>query len=64
MKGNKKMPDFDSLSDRLVAEHTHEPIFAIKTNLDPKSSSEDNPYYNNVTNSEEKKKLDEFFGQS
>ncbi|KAA0550445.1 hypothetical protein FZW96_02425 [Bacillus sp. BGMRC 2118] len=64
MKENKNMPDFDSLSDRVVAEHTDKPIFAMKTNLDPKTPSEDNPYYNNVNSSEEKQKLDEFFGHS
>lgn len=64
MKDNNNLPDFDSLSDRVIAEHTHQPIFAMKTNLDPKTPSEENPYYKNVTDNEEKKKLDEYFGHS
>jgi hypothetical protein len=60
----KEMPDFDSLSDRVIAEPTEEPIFAIKTNLDPQTSEEDNPYYKDDTSQEERKKLDEYFGKS
>ncbi|MFD1738497.1 hypothetical protein ACFSCX_18405 [Bacillus salitolerans] len=45
MTGNKEIPDFDSLSDRIIAEPTSEPTFVIKTNLDPKSNKEENPYY-------------------
>ncbi|MGG3466714.1 hypothetical protein ABES02_04070 [Neobacillus pocheonensis] len=45
--GNKKMPDFDQLNDRVIAESTSEPMIVIKTNLDPKDSTENNPYYHN-----------------
>jgi hypothetical protein len=42
---NKKMPDFDKLSDRVIAEPTASPSLVIKTNLDPKDATENNPYY-------------------
>lgn len=45
--GSKKMPDFEELDDRMIAKHTNEPMLVIKTNLDPKDSTEDNPYYQN-----------------
>lgn len=45
--GSKKMPDFEKLDDRMIAKHTNEPMLVIKTNLDPKDSTEDNPYYKN-----------------
>jgi hypothetical protein len=43
--GNNKMPDFDKLNDRIIAEQPSEPQFVIKTNLDPENSTENNPYY-------------------
>lgn len=46
-KDRNSMPDFDSLNDRLIAEHTAQPMLVIKTNLDPKDSTVDNPYYTN-----------------
>ena len=64
MPGKKDMPDFDSLSDRVIAKQTPEPTFAIKTNLDPKSPEQDNPYYGRDLTAEEKSELDEFFGKS
>lgn len=46
--GSKKMPDFDKLDDRIIAEQrTSGPTLVIKTNLDPKDSTVDNPYYGN-----------------
>jgi len=45
--GNKNMPDFDQLSDRLIVESTPTPMIVIKTNLDPKDASDNNPYYQN-----------------
>lgn len=45
--GSRKMPDFEQLDDRVIAKHTNEPMLIIKTNLDPKDSTEDNPYYKN-----------------
>lgn len=46
--GSKKMPDFNELEDRLIANATPEPTLVIKTNLDPKDSTVDNPYYQNT----------------
>ncbi|MBT2654410.1 hypothetical protein J7E81_03995 [Bacillus sp. ISL-18] len=43
--GNKKMPDFDQLNDRIILESTPTPMIVIKTNLDPKNVTENNPYY-------------------
>ncbi len=45
--GNKELPDFKELEDRLIAEAPSEPMLVIKTNLDPMDSTEDNPYYQN-----------------
>jgi hypothetical protein len=43
--GNNKLPDFDQLNDRIIAEQPSEPHLIIKTNLDPQDSTENNPYY-------------------
>jgi hypothetical protein len=43
--GNKNMPDFDSLNDRLIAEEPTGPHLVINTNLDPENSTDNNPYY-------------------
>jgi hypothetical protein len=45
--GSEKLPDFDQLNDRVIAQHTEAPMLVIKTNLDPKDSTENNPYYKN-----------------
>jgi hypothetical protein len=45
--GSEKLPDFEQLNDRVIAQHTDAPMLVIKTNLDPKDSTEDNPYYKN-----------------
>lgn len=46
-KNRHKMPDFDSLDDRLIAEQPSTPMLVIKTNLDPKDVTEENPYLTN-----------------
>ncbi|WP_066320748.1 hypothetical protein [Bacillus sp. FJAT-29814] len=43
--GNKEMPDFDKLNDRIIADSPSGPMLVIKTNLDPKNVTENNPYY-------------------
>jgi hypothetical protein len=43
--GSKRMPDFDKLNDRMIVESSTSPMLVIKTNLDPKDSVENNPYY-------------------
>lgn len=45
--GNKKLPDFDKLTDRMIAEQPSTPTLVIKTNLDDKDVTENNPYYHN-----------------
>jgi hypothetical protein len=53
--GSKQLPDFKELGDRIIAEATSEPMLVIKTNLDPKDATEDNPYYQDMglTNTEQ-----------
>ncbi|MEQ6377077.1 hypothetical protein RZN25_09620 [Bacillaceae bacterium S4-13-56] len=43
-KKQNKIPDFDSLDDRLIAENSESPRIVAKTNLDVKSAKENNPY--------------------
>jgi hypothetical protein len=43
--GNPQLPDFQELTDRMIVEEPSSPMLAIKTNLDPKDSTEENPYY-------------------
>jgi hypothetical protein len=51
--GNKNLPDFKELNDRLIAERgTSGPTLVIKTNLDPKDSTVDNPYVQNEDKSD------------
>lgn len=45
-KQKPKMTNFDDLDDRIIGEATQEPSFSIKTNLDPKDPTEENPYFN------------------
>lgn len=42
--GNKDLPDFKQLNDRIIAEASSEPMLVIKTNQDPKDSTKNNPY--------------------
>lgn len=58
--GNKSMPDFDSLDDRMIVERSVEPTLVIKTNLDPKDPSEGNPYFQN-SDGKNSKSLKDFF---
>lgn len=39
-----KLPDFNELNDRLIAEPSSSPTLVIKTNLDLENSNESNPY--------------------
>lgn len=58
--GNKKMPDFDQLNDRIIAESSSSPMLVIKTNLDPKDPSEENPYYRKERE-KDSERMDHFF---
>ncbi|OCA89272.1 hypothetical protein A8F94_23800 [Bacillus sp. FJAT-27225] len=59
--GNKRLPDFKELEDRVIAERrTSGPMLVIKTNLDPEDATEDNPYYQNKELSD-KEKFEDYF---
>lgn len=58
--GNNKLPDFKNLNDRMIAETPKGPFLAIKTNLDPKDATEDNPYYQNKQGKNDQAILDFF----
>ncbi|PGY10730.1 hypothetical protein [Bacillus sp. AFS031507] len=58
--GNKNMPDFEQLNDRIIAESSPSPMLVIKTNLDPKDTSENNPYYHD-TEEKNAKAMKEYF---
>ncbi|MEH7118244.1 hypothetical protein V7128_12585 [Neobacillus vireti] len=60
--GNKKMPDFDQLNDRIILESTPTPMIVIKTNLDPKNVTENNPYYQDE-NVKDPKEVKNFFAE-
>lgn len=60
MDKKKSMPDFDSLDDRIIADPPSEPMLVIKTNLDPKDSTENNPYFTNKSD-KDTKAFREFF---
>jgi hypothetical protein len=60
--GNPKMPDFNKLTDRMIVEQPTEPMLVIKTNLDPKSSLENNPYYRSK-NAKASENFREYFEQ-
>ncbi|MFV8828849.1 hypothetical protein [Alkalihalobacterium sp. APHAB7] len=44
-QGSQNMPDFNKMSDRMIVEPTDSPTFVMKTNLDTKDATEDNPYF-------------------
>lgn len=57
--GSKDMPDFQQLNDRIIAERPSEPMLVIKTNLDPKNATEENPYYHEKSS----KEFEDYFGE-
>jgi hypothetical protein len=59
-KGNKDMPDFNELNDRVIAEEPKGPFFAIKTNLDIQGVK-DNPYAAEKASPEQEERLQQFF---
>jgi len=58
------LSNYDSLTDRVIAEDSDVPSVSIKTNLDPKNVLEDNPYFDKskTYSEEELEKLKKFFG--
>lgn len=61
--GNQNLPDFKELNDRIIAEASDEPMLVIKTNLDPKNATEENPYYKE-SESDRKEEFTSFFEES
>lgn len=57
--GNKDLPDFKQLNDRVIADSPSEPFLVLKTNLDPDEPSVENPYYQNAATN--KKELNDYF---
>lgn len=58
------MPDFKELNDRIIADAGDQPFLVIKTNLDPKSAVEDNPYYKDSNSESEKQSFTSYFEES
>ncbi|PLR87529.1 hypothetical protein [Bacillus sp. V33-4] len=52
-KGNSSMPDFKELDDRVIGEPTDGPTLVIRTNLDTKDVTEENPYFENKKGQDE-----------
>jgi hypothetical protein len=59
-KGSNGLPDFNQLNDRIIAEPSDTPSLVIKTNLDPKSPTENNPYIVDQ-NIKDEKKFNQYF---
>lgn len=60
---NEKMPDFEELTDRVIAEPTDSPFLVMKTNLDPENSTEENPYFKEGKQTNTKAFRDYFEGE-
>lgn len=58
--GSKDLPDFKELNDRVIANHSNGPFLVIKTNLDPKDATENNPYYQNKDQTDRQAFIDFF----
>ncbi|WP_434500510.1 hypothetical protein [Peribacillus frigoritolerans] len=46
--GNKNVPDFKELNDRIIREASQSPRLVIKTNLDAKNVNDENPYSDRI----------------
>ncbi|MFU2015810.1 hypothetical protein ACM6Q7_12160 [Peribacillus butanolivorans] len=47
--GNKELPDFKDLNDRIIAQPSQSPRLVIKTNLDTKNVTDKNPYTDRIS---------------
>lgn len=58
------LSNYDTVTDRVIAEDSDVPSVSIKTNLDPKNVLVDNPYFDKskTYSEEELEKLKKFFG--
>ncbi|WP_442600443.1 hypothetical protein [Neobacillus sp. D3-1R] len=63
-KNRHNLPDFDSLDDRMIARQPSSPMLVIKTNLDPKDVTEENPYLTDEANQDKNKFRNFFEGDS
>lgn len=59
--GNEKMPDFDQLTDRIIANASNLPKIEVKTNLDTKDVTDKNPYQKEKM--KDKNKFNQFFNK-
>ncbi|MEW9110283.1 hypothetical protein ACQCT6_19840 [Cytobacillus gottheilii] len=57
--GNNKLPSFTKLDDRIIAKHSSSPSLVIRTNLDEKDATEQNPYFNGSNEKEIKEYFEE-----
>ncbi|MES1039891.1 MULTISPECIES: hypothetical protein [Peribacillus] len=46
--GNRNVPDFKELNDRIIREASQSPRLVIKTNLDAKNVKDENPYTDRI----------------
>ncbi|MGE7759976.1 hypothetical protein [Peribacillus sp. NPDC097895] len=46
--GNKNVPDFKELNDRIIGEPSQSPRLVIKTNWDTKHVNDENPYADRI----------------
>lgn len=60
-KGYRDMPDFKQLNDRIIVEPSDEPALVIKTNLDPRDPTVENPYFSKDT--KDKEVFNDFFDE-
>ncbi|WP_226035296.1 hypothetical protein [Aquibacillus saliphilus] len=61
-KKENNMPDFDSLDDRVIANHSDSPRIVAKTNLDVKNNKVENPYASDKDTND--RLFNEFFDES
>ncbi|PLT35062.1 hypothetical protein [Bacillus sp. V5-8f] len=59
--GNKKLPDFKELNDRIIAEPSGSPRLVIQTNLDVENVEDENPYFERNGKDEGNTRLRNFF---
>ncbi|WP_409301035.1 hypothetical protein [Peribacillus sp. SCS-155] len=59
--GNKNLPDFDKLNDRIIRDANQGPMLYIQTNLDKDNVKDDNPYI--AENKQVDGELKEFFDE-
>lgn len=58
--GNKELPDFKDLNDRIIAQSSQSPRLVIKTNLDTKNVTDKNPYTDRISS----EGFEEYFEES